>query len=1144
MARKRAYKKRIDYRKGGRVERKGFDQGGDSSSSTRWGSTTYGNSSSAGFDYSGINTSDLMGGAPIIDLSQPYSGMLQPDEGAPADEGAPVTDLSQPYSGMIGDPNYKASEAGNIFAGRSGRSMGIGGESEEFAPITPPAPPSYTQADIDQAVLDLNSGKITSGELAAQYGVSEDYVNQNLKAINAQVAADDARIVPDIGFPGGTTTPPGETPTPPGETPTPPSSEDIAAISPDASYTQFEVGQVVDALNAGTITSEEVADQFGVTTAQINAELERQNQAKAGEKVTGKDPFADGVPNIAQKLAAVATGRGITFKDKAGDEDYVPGSFLKQYKPFDIGTLRQQTTSKIDLTGTITPENAIEQLDSFSGIDKADIDTVTANAITAASAVVKTAIQSGDIDPANYEAALAGELSKTIPAFAGAPAKAIVDEIRALTDPAQAAQISMQQAQSAKASGVDYVISPDSFVPEVIGTQATISETPQAEAASRAAITGAAATGQEAQIIDQIGYSARQRSAITGEAAKGAAANVIAVTAELPQELAENIVEDPATVAAIVDTQPIEVQAAIAALPEEALVSAQLENLLGGMESGNIPTWAKPAVSAVEQNLAARGMSISTVGRDALFNAIIQTAVPIAQSNATALQNNAAQNLTNQQQANLESARLNSTRKLANLSNQQTASAQTAQFAQNLKVLQSQQAQETSLISAQQQQQVRLQNLQNRQRATELTAQNQQQLNAQELGNSQQIELANLEILNQTEQQNMTAENQQRLTEMQVAAQFLAKNADLKQQMELANLSSDQQMRLANLTAQNQSDSENLSAAQQTELANLNATMTSNINNARLAQEMNVAQLSVDQQKAMTNAATQARIDLTKFSTAQQVELANSQFMQSTTIANMNASQQAAMQNATAMASIDLATADQRTKLAIENARNFLQIDVANLNNQQQAVVLDQQMRQQSLLSNQAAENAARQFDATSENQINMFLTGQKDTIAQFNAAQTNAMSQFNTSEKNRIAAIEAQNELEASKANAQIDLQVEQFNENIQNQRDVWNASNTQAVEQANTNWRRQSNTADTAAINAANAQNVQNAYGITTQELDFTWQTLRDEATFLRKEQLDLANQKTNLYITAMQNEANTAINTTGVSEGVSTLINNMFE
>ena len=71
-----------------------------------------------------------------------------------------------------------------------------------------------------------------------------------------------------------------------------------------------------------------------------------------------------------------------------------------------------------------------------------------------------------------------------------------------------------------------------------------------------------------------------------------------------------------------------------------------------------------------------------------------------------------------------------------------------------------------------------------------------------------------------------------------------------------------------------------------------------------------------------------------------------------------------------------------------------------------------------------------------------------------------------------------------------------------------------------------------------------MQNAYGISTQELDFVWNSLRDEATFLRKEALDTASQKTNMYITAMNNEANTAINSSGVADGVKNLINEMFE
>lgn len=66
-----------------------------------------------------------------------------------------------------------------------------------------------------------------------------------------------------------------------------------------------------------------------------------------------------------------------------------------------------------------------------------------------------------------------------------------------------------------------------------------------------------------------------------------------------------------------------------------ASMSEKLNGLLDGMEEGNVPLWARPAVAKVEQMLASRGISASSVGRDSLFNAIIQSAMPIAQQDAT-----------------------------------------------------------------------------------------------------------------------------------------------------------------------------------------------------------------------------------------------------------------------------------------------------------------------------------------------------------------------------------------------------------------------------------------------------------------------------------------------------------------------------
>ena len=718
-----------------------------------------------------------------------------------------------------------------------------------------------------------------------------------------------------------------------------------------------------------------------------------------------------------------------------------------------------------------------------------------------------------------------------------------VNEIRELSGPAVAAQISENIANAAKAENVEGVLSAGAFVPEVTGVNAQVSATPDAERQEREAITGEAASGEAAQIIGQVGYEAAKQRAVKGTAAKGAAATMVAQTADIPQDIAAAIVEDPATVEAQVDTNPVEVNAAIAALPTEALVSSQIESLLGGMEDGEVPMWAKPAVDSVNAMLAQRGMSASTVGRDSLFNAIIQSSLPIAQSNAQALQARAAQNLSNEQQANLQQATQQQQLRLQNLANRQTAESQTAQFAQQMGVMQSQFRQDAVMTTAQQQQQTRMANLQNQQQAAVLNAQNQQAINSQNLGNEQQVNLAELQIEAQVEGANQAAENQERLTEMQVAADFLAKNAAFKQDMERANLSNEQQIRLANLSALNQASSENLNAAQQTELANLNKQMQLNIRNAELAQQMGLAQLNVDQQRAMQNASIVANMDMANFNAEQQVELANSKFMQTVAITNMNAEQQAIMQNATAMASLDMATADQRTKLAISNAQNFLQMDMSNLNNQQQANMMKAQQEQQRLLSNQSAENAARQFNAASENQTNQFMAGLEAQMNQFNTAQLNAATQFNVQSQNAANARDAQRTADVNKANAAILNQVNQFNAQLDFQRGQWNAANEQAVINSNVNWRRQANLADTAAQNAVNQQNAQNAFNLTSSAQSFLWQELRDQADYDFRFAENNANRKLQAMIAAAGSEGDAAKNWSTNFNNASSTIDRIF-
>ena len=373
----------------------------------------------------------------------------------------------------------------------------------------------------------------------------------------------------------------------------------------------------------------------------------------------------------------------------------------------------------------------------------------------------------------------------------------------------------------------------------------------------------------------------------------------------------------------------------IEGLPEEALVSTQLDGLLKGIEEGEVPTWARPAVAAVNEMMARRGLDASTVGRDNLFNAIIQSAVPLAQSNAQAIKESVMQQRGIEAQAEIQNAQM---------------------------------AQQTALNSAD-------------------------------------------KVFN-----------------------------------------------------------------------------------------LNMAQFTADQNQ----------------------KISDSKFFQSVTMTEASNAQQAIMQEAVSMAQLDLANLDTNTKLAAQNAQAFLQMDMANLTNEQQGKVLKSQQEQQRMLSNQAAENASKQFNASSINQRNQFMANLSTQVSLNNASRADAMTQFNTQQTNAANAANANRATDVSKFNAQMETSIDQFNAQQDFQRVQWNTQNAQVVEQANTQWRRQANTINTAAQNAINQQNAQNAFALSSQSQSFLWQELRDQADYDFKGVENELQRKASLAIAALGNDS----------------------
>jgi len=202
---------------------------------------------------------------------------------------------------------------------------------------------------------------------------------------------------------------------------------------------------------------------------------------------------------------------------------------------------------------------------------------------------------------------------------------------------------------------------------------------------------------------------------------------------------------------------------------------------------------------------------------------------------------------------------------------------------------------------------------------------------------------------------------------------------------------------------------------------------------------------------AQQDAATYAQIDLT----------------------NLNNQQQAALQNAATYATMDKANLDARLQAAVSNAQSFLAIDLQNLTNDQKTREVNYQAKVQQAFTNQAAQNASRQFNATSQNQIDMFFAELGTQVATANANRSAAAEQFNVSQKNAM----------------------KQFVESTNNQRDQFNQNLRLQIDQSNAQWRRSVNTANTAAENAARQQNVQNAFAKSQNATNNLWQAYRDE-------------------------------------------------
>ena len=256
-------------------------------------------------------------------------------------------------------------------------------------------------------------------------------------------------------------------------------------------------------------------------------------------------------------------------------------------------------------------------------------------------------------------------------------------------------------------------------------------------------------------------------------------------------------------------------------------------------------------------------------------------------------------------------------------------------------------------------------------------------------------------------------------------------------------------------------------------------------------------------QARVQNASKISDVANMNFTAEQQIALENSRAANTVNLNNLSNAQAMVMAEASALANLDMANLNNRQQAAVQNAQNFLQMDMANLSNEQATTIFKAQQTIQSLFTDQAQENAARQFNATSQNQTDQFFANLKSQTSQFNASQANAQMQFNAGEVNAMA----------------------KFNKEVANQRDQFNANNQLAIAQSNAVWRREIATAETAAVNRANELNAAAVLDISKTAYDNLWSYYSDTMEFAWKAADNELDRMNNLAIAQLSADATIA-------------------
>lgn len=325
-----------------------------------------------------------------------------------------------------------------------------------------------------------------------------------------------------------------------------------------------------------------------------------------------------------------------------------------------------------------------------------------------------------------------------------------------------------------------------------------------------------------------------------------------------------------------------QVQAAQAQPTPEATVQGQLANLMADFEDGQVPTWAAGAMRNATAIMAQRGIGASSMAGQALIQAAMESALPIAAQDAQMVGQFELQNLSNRQ------AR-------AMLAAQQRAQFIGQEFDQKFqaRVANAARISDIANMNFNAEQQVALENAQLAQTVDLANLSNRQAKTMAQVAQISQLEMSNLNNRQQEAVQNAQAFLQMDMANLSNAQQSTMFDAQSRVQKIFSDQAAENASRQFNASSQNQVDQF---------FANL-ATTVSQFN---ATQKNAMEQFAVEEQTALSKFNTEVRNQRDQFNAQNELVIAqsNAQWRRDIATANTAAVNVANQNNAQAVLDI------------------------------------------------------------------------------------------------------------------------------------------------------------------------------------------------------------------------------------------------